>query len=309
MFRRFSETTAYVAARMGLQAGCLAARILPLQWLYSFSDLLAVLGYHLFRDFRSRSIRNIKIALRENLDGFNVQEVVRRSLRNFFRDYVEIIAALVVPGNQLRSEIPVSGKEHLDAALAKRNGVILLSAHLGNFFLLGTRLALEGYPVHVLVNQPANGQFAKLTDDYRLKIHQKTIHARPRRAALRELGQVLRSNELTVMIADEHRRGKSGVPVPFFGGTVLARRGPATLALRTGAAVIPAYLVRHENSKLHVIIEPELKLVRVARNKSEIRENTLRITHWLERTVRAYPDQWYWMNIHWQDHVEKTPCS
>src|SRR2546428_2114498 len=47
---------------------------------------------------------------------------------------------------------------NLDAALTKGNGIIVLSAHLGNFFLLGTRLALEGYQVHILINQPNDGQ-------------------------------------------------------------------------------------------------------------------------------------------------------
>jgi KDO2-lipid IV(A) lauroyltransferase len=288
-----------------MQAGCFVARLLPRQYLYHFSDLLAVAGFYLFRGFRRRSIRNVQIALRQDFDGAVVQRIVRRSLQNFFRDFVEIVTALVTPSNRLRSEIPVIGREHLDAALAKGNGVIVISAHLGNFFLLGTRLALEGYPVHVLVNQPKNGHFAKLMDEYRLKVRQNTIHARPRRDASHELVQVLRRNELAVLIADEHRRG-AGISVPFFGRTVQARRGPATLALRTGAAVVPAYLVRNGKSHLQLIIEPELKLVRAARNKPEIRENTLLITQWLESAVRAYPDQWNWMNIHWLGHAESS---
>ena len=245
-------------------------------------------------------MRNVSVALGEQLDEIGVQGIVHRSLQNFFRDFVEIGVALVVPGPKLCAEIPVVGRENLDAALTRGNGIIVLSAHLGNFFLIGTRLALEGYAVHVLVNQPSSGQFAKLMDDYRLKVKQKTIHARPRREALREIGQVLRRNELAVVIADEYRRG-SGIEVPFFGRTVSARRGPATLALRTGAAVVPAYLLRDGDNGLRLIIEPELQLVREEKSKMEIRKNIVHITQWLEKTVRAYPDQWNWMNIHWMD--------
>jgi KDO2-lipid IV(A) lauroyltransferase len=192
----------------------------------------------LFRGFRTRSLKNVSVALAEQIGEKAARVIVRRSLRNFFRDCVEIGIALVASSNELRSEIAVAGREHLDAALAKGNGVILLSGHLGNFFLIGTRLALEGYPLHVVVNQPSHGQFAKLMDDYRLKVRQKTIHARPRPEAVRELARVLRSNGLALLIADEYRTG-SGILVPFFGRSVLARRGPATLALRTGAAVVP----------------------------------------------------------------------
>lgn len=307
MTQLWSERVAYIGAWVGFNAGCLAVRIFPRQWLYRFSDTLADVGFYLFRGFRTRSIKNVGFALGEKLTGVQVEEIVRRSLQNFFRDFVEIAMALVLPAEDLRSEIPIEGRENLDLALAKGHGVIVLGAHLGNFFLTGTRLAIENYPTYVLVNQPRNGQFARFMDDYRLKVRQKTIHARPRGKALRELNQVLRRNELAVVIADEYRRD-NGIHVPFFGRTVLARRGPATLALRTGAAVVPVYLVRHESQSLKIIIEPELELIRTDRDKATIRENTLRMTQWLERTVRAYPEQWNWMNIHWQEDKGTAPA-
>ena len=99
-----------------------------------------------------------------------------------------------------------------------------------------------------------------------------------------------------MIIADEYRQGK-GVQVPLFGRTVIARRGPATLALRTGAAVIPACLIRQPDDTLKLIIEPELELDRSGKSKAEVQENTLRMTQWLEQTIGKYPDQWNWMNI------------
>jgi Kdo2-lipid IVA lauroyltransferase/acyltransferase len=305
MTERLGERSAYLATRIGLRAGTLAVKLLPRRWLYRVSDVLANLAFYLFRGFRTRSLRNATIALGEKLDGTAIREIVYQSLRNFFRDFVEIGVALTIPGNELRLEIPVVGRKHLDEALTKGNGIIILSAHLGNFFLLGTRLALEGYPIHVLINQPRGGRLAKLMDDYRLKVQQQTIHARPRRDALRRLGQVLKRNEIAVVIADEYR-SRRGIRVSFFGRTAVARRGPATLALRTGAAVIPAYLLRDADNHLKLIIEPELKMARDQRNKMDIRENTISATQWLERTVRTYPDQWNWMNIHWQDAAESS---
>jgi Kdo2-lipid IVA lauroyltransferase/acyltransferase len=308
MIQSWSNRVAYTGAWMGFRVGCLAVKIFPRPWLYRFADALAGLGFYLFRGFRTRSIRNVGLALGEKLNKSQVEEIVRKSLQNFFRDFVEIAIALVGGAEDLRSEIPIEGRENLDAALVKGHGVIALGAHLGNFFLAGTRLAAENYPTYVLVNQPRDGRFARFMDDYRLKVWQRTIHARPRREALRELNQVLRRNQLAVVIADEYRRN-SGIHVPLFGRTVLARRGPATLALRTGAAVVPVYLVHDENHGLKMIVEPELDLIASGRGKAAIRENTLRMTQWLERTVRAYPEQWNWMNIHWQEDVDNSPVA
>ena len=278
--------------------GCLAVRLLPRPWLFRLVDWLASVGFYLFKGFRVRSVRNIAAAFGGACDNATVEQIARRSLRNFFRDCVEIAVVLESSDEELRAQVPIIGREHLDAALGKGAGVLVLSAHLGNFFLLGTRLAVDGYPIFVLVNQPRDGHFAEVMDKYRLKVKQRTIHARPRHEALKQLHEVLRRNEIAVMIADEYRQG-SDVMVPLFSGTVNARRGPATLALRTGAAVVPACVIRQADDTLRMIIEPELELDRSARGKAEIAESTLRMTQWLERTVRKYPDQWNWMNIRW----------
>jgi KDO2-lipid IV(A) lauroyltransferase len=234
--------------------------------------------------------------------------MARQSLRNFFRASVEIAIFMRVSDEEFRRKIAIEGREYLDAALAKGKGVLILSAHLGNFFLAGSRLAVEGFPIYVLVNQPRDGKFAQLMDDYRLRVRQKTIHARPRRQAFRDLNTVLRNNQIAVIIADEYRHG-NGIEVPLFGRTVIARRGPATLALRTGAAVVPASMIRQPDDTLKMVIEPELELDRSGRGKAEIRENTIRITQWLERTVRNYPDQWNWMNIRWCEGQDREPVA
>jgi KDO2-lipid IV(A) lauroyltransferase len=260
-----------------------------------FADLSFLLIYR----FRRRSIGNLRLAFGSRFDDRALAAIARTSVRNFFRDFAEIGFALDAAPEAIRSEIPIHGSEHLKEALAKGEGVIVLSAHLGNFFLLGTRLAAEGYPVGVMVKPTfGNGRFADLMDSYRLRLGQKTIRARPRRKVARELIRLLRRNEAVILIADEYR--SKGVPVEFFGRLVFARRGPVTLALRTGAAVVPMCMVRGPNGKLALIIEPEIELVQTGQLAQDISENTLRLTRWVERVVRAYPDQWNWTVIRWQ---------
>ncbi len=301
MFQWFTGKVAYLSTWSALKIGCGAVKIAP-RTMFWIADRLAAVGYRGFSGFRKRSVANLRIALGGQIDDMTIALMARRSLRNFFRACVELAAAIGCRDDQLRERIALVGRDNLDAALAKGNGVVLLSAHLGNFFLLGSRLAIDGYPAFVLVNQPRDGRFTELMDDYRLQARQPTIHARPRHQALRELHGALRQNQVVILIADEFRQG-SGIQVPFFGGTVIARRGPVTLALRTGAAIVPACLVRQANDGLKLVIEPELQLDRSGKGSAQISENTARMTEWLERTVRAYPDQWNWMNVrHWVHH-------
>lgn len=305
MITWFTGKVALLFTRLALLIGCSLARAFP-QSVYRVANGLASLGFWVFLGFRRRSVGNIQVAFNTTLDPLTVLAIARRSLQNFFRAYIEIAIFFKASDEEYRARIRVEGWENLAAALAKQKGALVLSAHLGNFFLAGSRLAVEGFPTHVLVNQSRNGPFAQLMDRYRLQVRQKTIHAWPRPQALRELGLVLRSNQIAVIIADEYR-GANGIAVPLFGKTVRARRGPVTLALRTGAAVVPACLVRQPDRTLKLLIEPELELDRSGRGKAQIRENTIRLTQWLERTVRQYPDQWNWMNIRsWESEDNRT---
>lgn len=307
MFRLLQGLT-FLSLWLAIKAARAAVRVLPRRFIVAFSQTLADAGFYLFHGFRKRSIANLSVALGERLEGKRISEITRASLRNFFRDVAELGFAFETPPEAIRAEIALQGREHLEAALAKGKGVIALSAHIGNFFMVGTRLASEGYPVHVLVKQAGNGRLSRLLDQCRLEVGQKTIHARPRRKAFRELLQVLRLNGIAMVIADEYRSGE-GVSVPFFGRPVAARRGPATLALRSGAAVVPVYLIREPSGGLRLIIEPELELVRSGEIQPDVEKNTLLFTQWLERVVRSYPEQWNWTTVRWQESSRGAPTE
>src|SRR5690242_16110972 len=130
----FTTRLASAATRCGFAVGCFAVRVLPRHWLFRLADGLASLAYLLFKGFRSRSRKNIAAAFDEKLSGTAVENIARRSLRNFFRDCVEIGIVLESSEEEVRVQVPIIGKEYLDTALEKGSGVVVLSAHLGNFF-------------------------------------------------------------------------------------------------------------------------------------------------------------------------------
>jgi KDO2-lipid IV(A) lauroyltransferase len=301
------DYVSYLGVLIGEEAGRLAVKTIPSRPLYRLSDAVAETAFRLARGFRRRSLRNLEIAFGDNLDRPAMEGIARRSMRSFCRACVELTVALESSPDQFRARIPLVGREHLEAAAARGRGVIALGAHVGNFLLAGSRLTVEGYPASVLVNQPSETRRGRLLDAYRLRLWQRTIHARPQRDALRALTEVLRKNDVAVMIADEYRG--TGVPVTLFGRPVLARQGVVTLALRTGAAVVPVCLVRRPDDTLVLIVEPELVLDRSGSGPERIKDNTQRMTRWVERTVRAYPDQWNWMNIRWADPAGREPAG
>ena len=191
--------------------------------------------------------------------------------------------------------VAVEGEEHLARALAKGKGVVALSAHLGNFAMIGARVAAAGYPFSVVVKQPRDSRLANLIDEYRARVGIKTISARPRRETARRILRALRQNEIVLLIADEFK--SAGVRVEFFGRSALAPRGPATLALRTGAAVVPMFVTRGEKDQLTLRIGPEIDLARTENPQQDVGTNTALFTRHLEEMIRRYPDQWNWLGF------------
>jgi KDO2-lipid IV(A) lauroyltransferase len=73
--------------------------------------------------------------------------------------------------------------------------------------------------------------------------------------------------------------------------------------------VVPASVIRQPDDSLKLVIEAELELDRSGKSKAEVRENTIRITQWLERMILRYPDQWNWMNIYWAEAPPTDPLA
>ena len=197
--------------------------------------------------------------------------------------------------NHVRETVTVKGLENLEAALEKGRGVIALGAHIGNFIFAGARLGMDGYAFHTLFRIPADQWVRELIQQNLSCFHQKLIPAIPRKAAVRRVLDVLRNNEIVFILADNLKRGR--VNTRFFGQPVLSSRGPVSLALRSGAAVVPIYVIRNYGGRLDLVIDPEIPVSRNGNLSGDIVTNTHRITLYLEGLVRRYPDQWSWLTV------------
>jgi KDO2-lipid IV(A) lauroyltransferase len=240
---------------------------------------------------------NLTLAMREEFPSLEERKaIVWRAWRNFAQGMREIACSIYSSKEEIRSTIAIQGEEHLQSALKKGKGVIALSAHLGSFTMIGVRLAAVGYPFSVVVKQPKDQRFARLLDEYRARVGAKTISARPRREAARQILKALRRNDVVLMVADEFK--SAGVEVEFLGLTALAPRGPVTLAMRAGASVVPMFVARDDQDRLTLYIWPEIDLAKTGDLQGDVASNVALFTRELETMVRSYPDQWNWLGFH-----------
>jgi KDO2-lipid IV(A) lauroyltransferase len=231
------------------------------------------------------------------------RDLVWRAWKNFARGVLDTTAMMRLSREELISTVPVEGEEHLKRALAQGRGVLALSAHLGSFTMIGARLAAGGYPFSVVVKQPKDRRFAQLIDDYRTQIGIHTISAKPRREAVRGILKALRQNRIVMMIADEFKSGD--VMVDFLGLKAPAPRGPATLAIRTGAVTLPMFATRRADDSVVLTIDEAIEPVQLPDLEASVTATTALYTACLEAAVRRYPDQWNWLGLPREDRISR----
>ena len=261
-----------------------------------FTYSAAWLSFNLLAQYRRRMEQNIAASLGQQITSeAERKDLAWRAWKNFARAVLDTTAIMHYSKQRVIGSIRLEGEEHLKEALAKGKGVLALSAHLGSFTLIGARLAAAGYPFSVVVKHPADERFARLTDNYRAQIGIETIPAKPRREAVRGLLKALRQNRIVLVIADEFKSGD--VKVEFFGMQLPAPRGPATLALRTGAVTLPMFATRERDDSLLLSVAAPIDAVEREDLESSVVATTAVYTSHIEAAIRRYPEQWNWLGL------------
>jgi KDO2-lipid IV(A) lauroyltransferase len=269
---------------------------IPRRIMLLYTSFMARVMFAILWKYRKRMEENVAIALGAQITSERARkQLVRRAFKNFSIAILDTATVVHFSNEQFASTILMEGEEHLERALAKGKGVLALSAHLGGFTLIGGRLAASGYPFSVVVKHPADESFARVMDDYRTRLGVQTISAKPRREAVRGILKALRDNRVVLIIADEFKSGD--VMVDFLGQRFPAPRGPAALALRTGAVTVPMFAVRRPDGKLSLRIGPEIEPIRHDDVEASVAATTALFTRCLEEAIRTYPDQWNWLGF------------
>jgi Kdo2-lipid IVA lauroyltransferase/acyltransferase len=281
----------YRAAEYSLRAIIFLVPRIPRRVLVLMTSATVHLTFAILWPYRKLMEENASMALNDGpLPVERRKLVARMAWRNFVQGLYETACTLSMSRDMICASVPIEGEKYLQQALKKGKGVIALGAHLGNFTMIGPRVAAAGYPFSILVKHPSDQRLARLLDSYRAKRGMKTISAKPRRQAARQILIALRRNEVVCILPDVFKTGK--VNTQFLGSTVYVRRGPVTLALRAGAAVLPMCVTRDAEDRLTLRISPEIDLVKTGDPQEDVTANLALFSRHLEDMIRRYPDQW-----------------
>jgi lauroyl/myristoyl acyltransferase len=277
------------ASRIGYACLSALARFLPHSISFSLGETLAVLYFLLSKSRRRILKENLAITLGNHRAG-HTTAMGLKIMRNFGRNVVETFLIPHLAPRQLESMVTITGRERMDSITASGRGVLLVTAHLGSWELAGAALAQVGYQMTTVAGTQFTPSLSPLLKAIKERLGIVVVSMD---AGMLRIVRALDGGGIVALHIDGDQY-MGGVQVMFFGKQVTLPRGPAALALRTNAAILPAFAIRTSRGRITILIEEEIPI----EGEDEL-SLTQKLATVVEDYVKRYPGQWCMFRPFW----------
>jgi KDO2-lipid IV(A) lauroyltransferase len=294
--------TVQTTLRQKLEYGLLrlilgAIGLLPRSWARTVGAGLGALVWAVMGRLRRVGLRNLEMAFPEKTDAER-REILRGVYRSLGWQMGEFCKMSSYTAEQASKFVRYDGLDNYLAARAKGKGVFVLTAHLGAWELSSFYHSLMGYPMSLVIRRLDNPLVDALVNGVRSLHGNRVIH---KDDFARGLLTAMHRGETVGILMDTNMTPPQGVFVPYFGIEACTASGLARVAMKSGAAVVPGFLLWEEAEQKYVLrFGPELELVRTENAADDIVANTALFTATIEAYVRQYPEQWLWVHRRWK---------
>lgn len=271
--------------------GKFLASLFPRWFCYLFARMLAVLHYHLSRKDREIVSYNLLPAIKDK-DKKEFNGCVRDVFVNFSYYLVDFFRYSKLNDAFVKKYVKVSGLDKLNKAISMDRGVIIVTAHLGNYELAGVITALLGHSPYVVALPHKDKRTNRLFDKQREMFGLKVISTG---AAIKGCFVALKKKQMVAFLGDRDFSGK-GIKMEMFSREAYLPRGPAFFALKTGAVIIPVFLVREREKYYHMIFEKHIDFDAEKDCEEDVIKKYIPV---LEGYIKKYPQQWYMFGKYW----------
>jgi KDO2-lipid IV(A) lauroyltransferase len=244
---------------------------------------------------KALALKHLQMAFPEKTES-EIKGIARGAYQNFGMNVAEHLCLPMLSKADIRKIVHLPNEDILIEALAREKGVIFVGGHFGNWEYSSCSLPANGYRCGVVVAQISNPYIDKKINEHRKATGGEMI---AKGTAARSVMKILRDNGTVGMLMDQDEN-EDGIFVDFFGRPCSTAKGPASIAVKTEAAMIFFAAIRQEDGSIKVTFE----LIEIDYQKGLSEENikdiTQRATARLEHYTRLYPDHWFWMHRRWK---------
>ncbi|MEW5802157.1 MAG: lysophospholipid acyltransferase family protein [bacterium] len=270
-------------------------------------EFAGTVWFYLDRRHRAITLDNLKRAFGRELSEAQQVDLARKTYRTLGRVLMECISLPSLTAEALRDYVSISGLRHLREAQKQGKGILILTAHFGNWELLALAFNLYGFRSSAVARPLDNPYLDRLVKSIRSKYGNQLIS---KKGAVKEIIRCLAQKGMVGVLIDQNVSSREGVFVDFFGTPASTTPVLAALSQKTGAPVLPIFMVPRkrdngmgENGYVIKIGKP-VTLINTGEKERDLIVNTARFTHIIEEHIRAYPHCWFWMHRRWKIRPE-----
>jgi KDO2-lipid IV(A) lauroyltransferase len=261
-----------------------------------FSFFVALLFYYFIPIRKKTVIENLTNAFPE-YSKEKIKKVSFECYRSFSIALVEILYMPYLKKSEIEKAVNCINPELIVNKFNEKNGVILLSAHFGNWEYIAASISAQlGIPFKIVVKSQRNPFVNKWLNKVRTKWTNEVVSLG---ISIRQIYKELKDKNIVAMVADQ-RGPAEGIRVNFFGRKVSIYPGPAILSLKTNAPILYGVNVRQRDYSYKTLMYEVNKSSLPEDEEGKIIELTQRHTSYLEKIVREHPEQWLWMHKLWK---------
>jgi len=270
--------------------------VIPMRVGLAAASALGTAAFYALPQYRKLTIDNLKAAFGGEKGDRELKAIARDVFRNLGRNAVELVNLPKFDRARMDRLVRFRNRERLDAAYAKGNGVIVITAHFGNWELMAAALRESGCP-GVTVGRRI---YFKKYDDFLNRLRRsRDVKVIYRDESPRKILKTLKQNWIVGIVADQDVDSVDGVFVDFFGRPAYTPGGPVVLAKASKAALLPVFIIR-EGGRHTLAFEEPVELRDTGDKAADLVYNTQKWSNVVESYVRRYPDQWVWMHRRWK---------
>ncbi|PKN04373.1 MAG: hypothetical protein CVU74_07205 [Deltaproteobacteria bacterium HGW-Deltaproteobacteria-9] len=253
-------------------------------------------AYYLLQKHKLIAVHNLTRSFPEKPLN-EILQIVKDTYANFALTFIEFLQILYLNRDNLHRWVSVKGLEHYEKACNEGKGVLLFTAHFGNWEMGNAALAILSKPPIFMARVLDSPFLEEITTCVRSRLGIGNIH---KKNVMTSILSQLRKGEVLKLLIDQNAAAREGVFVNFFGRPACATTGIALMAMHTGAAVLPVFTTRMPDGRYLTEIGPQVETVNTGNRDQDVLQNTQNYNTIIENHVRQYPGQWLWLHQRWK---------
>jgi Kdo2-lipid IVA lauroyltransferase/acyltransferase len=295
--KRLLKTRGAKNLRYWLLLGIIALiRKIPRQLGMTIGKHLALLYFRIGGKQKRYALENLKAALGSEKSEEELNDIAKKVFEHFGTAIIDAIRIPIYAEKGLDDLITPRYFHYAKSALASDKGVIFLTAHFGNWELMGAWMASKGYPIKVVGTPLSDPRLDKLLVETRNQAGYVNI---ARGKSPKDIIRALKDGHSLGILIDQDTDVK-GVFVDFFGRKAHTATGPVLLASRYDVPIIPAFMHMKPDKSYVLEFFPPLNLVDTGNPSRDVVANTQMCSDAYETIIRRHPEQWAWMHRRWK---------